>query len=108
MSDVPGRGGPDPLEVAMTDPRMIARAADDRKEVAVSAPERTVVDLLSALEQSVLDARAARKAARQVIGSGPWLKEQFPDKDWHEHPRTDGRTDLCDGTPSDCAAKVRL
>lgn len=42
------------------------------------------------------------------IGSESWLRERFPDKDWHRHPRTDGRTDLCDGTPSDCAAKVRL
>ena len=42
------------------------------------------------------------------IGSEAWLRERFPDKDWHRHPRTDGRTDLCDGTPSDCTSKVRL
>lgn len=42
------------------------------------------------------------------IGSGDWLREQFPEKDWHQHPRTDGRTDWCDGTPLDCASKVRL
>lgn len=38
-----------------------ARAGQDPEEVAVSAPERTVVDLLGALEQSVKDAREARK-----------------------------------------------
>lgn len=42
------------------------------------------------------------------IGSEDWLRERFPEKDWHRHPRTDGRTDLCDGTPSDCATKERL
>lgn len=42
------------------------------------------------------------------IGSEAWLRERFPDKDWHRHPRTDGRADLCDGTPSDCRSKVRL
>lgn len=36
------------------------------------------------------------------IGSERWLRERFPDKDWHHHPRSDGGTDLCDGTPSDC------
>jgi hypothetical protein len=41
------------------------------------------------------------------IGSGGWLREHFPEKDWHRHPRTDGRTDWCDGTPSDCATKER-
>jgi hypothetical protein len=42
------------------------------------------------------------------IGSESWLRDRFPDKDWHRHPRTDGRTDLCDGTPSDCATKERV
>lgn len=42
------------------------------------------------------------------IGSEGWLRERFSDKDWHRHRRTDGRTDLCDGTPSDCASKARL
>lgn len=48
------------------------------------------------------------RAANDVIGSEGWLRERFPDKDWHRHPRTDGGVDLCDGTPSDCASKVRL
>lgn len=47
-------------------------------------------------------------AAPLDIGSESWLRERFPDKDWHRHRRTDGRTDLCDGTPSDCTTKVRL
>lgn len=42
------------------------------------------------------------------IGTEPWLRERFPDKRWHRHPRTDGRTDLCDGTPSDCAERTVL
>lgn len=42
-----------------------------------------------------------------AIGSESWLREKFPEKDWHKHRRTDGRFDLCDGTPSDCADKVR-
>lgn len=37
-----------------------------------------------------------------------WLRAEFPDKDWHKHPRTDGQYDLCDGTPSDCAEKVKF
>jgi len=41
------------------------------------------------------------------IGSETWLSERFPEKDWHRHPRTDGGTDLCDGTPSDCLDKAR-
>jgi hypothetical protein len=44
----------------------------------------------------------------ETIGSENWLRERFPEKDWHRHPRMDGRTDLCDGTPSDCSSKVRL
>lgn len=42
------------------------------------------------------------------IGTEAWLREKFPEKDWHRHPRTDGRTDLCDGTPSDCASRARV
>ncbi len=49
-----------------------------------------------------------RAAAAEGIASEGWLRERFPDKEWHRHPRSDGRTDLCDGTPSDCAEKVRL
>lgn len=51
-----------------------------------------------------------RSRAQEIedICSEGWLRERFPDKDWHRHPRTDGRTDLCDGTPSDCTSKVRL
>lgn len=60
-------------------------------------------DLLAALERSLREAREARD-----IGTEGWLRERFPDKDWHRHQRTDGRTDLCDGTPSDCRSKVRL
>ena len=41
------------------------------------------------------------------IGSLAWLRERFPDKDWHRHRRSDGRFDACDGTPSDCAEKAR-
>ncbi len=44
----------------------------------------------------------------QHIGSEGWLRLNFPDKDWHRHPRTDGRTDLCDGTPSDCAERPKV
>ena len=51
-------------------------------------------------------ARTAEGVA--VIGTEGYLRERFPDKDWHRHARTDGRTDLCDGTPSDCKSKVRL
>lgn len=42
------------------------------------------------------------------IGSEGWLRERFPAKDWHRHPRTVGGVDLCDGTPSDCVSKARL
>lgn len=42
------------------------------------------------------------------IGSEAWLRERFPEKDWHHHPRTDGGLDLCDGTPSDCADRPRV
>lgn len=44
----------------------------------------------------------------KVIGSGAWLKATFPEKDWHRHPRGQSGTQWCDGTPSDCAEKVRL
>jgi hypothetical protein len=44
----------------------------------------------------------------EAVNNGSWLKEKFPDKDWHQHRRTDGRTDWCDGTPSDCASKARV
>ena len=41
-----------------------------------------------------------------VIGSEGWLRDKFPDKDWHHHRRgQSGETQLCDGTPSDCAEK---
>lgn len=59
-------------------------------------------------ESSDLYLHPATYVEAERIGSEDWLRERFPDKDWHRHPRTDGRTDLCDGTPSDCAAKVRL
>lgn len=43
------------------------------------------------------------------IGSGAWLREQFPEKDWHQHWRgRSGDTQWCDGTPSDCIEKVRF
>lgn len=42
------------------------------------------------------------------IGSAGWLRERFPEKDWHHHRRTDGGLDLCDGTPSDCSSKAKL
>lgn len=42
------------------------------------------------------------------IGSGGWLRERFPEKDWHQHRRTDRRADWCDGTPSDCGTKERI
>lgn len=42
------------------------------------------------------------------IGSGAWLRERFPEKDWHQHHRRDGGLDWCDGTPSDCDMKERL
>lgn len=60
--------------------------------------ERKVPDLMAALEKSL---------AGPLIGSESWLRERFPEKDWHRHPRTDGRTDLCDGTPSDCTSRPR-
>jgi hypothetical protein len=63
-----------------------------------SGPREKVVDLMAALEKSLESAR---------IGNEAWLRERFPEKDWHHHPRTDGRTDLCDGTPSDCASRPR-
>ena len=59
-------------------------------------------DLMDELEASLV---AVSKAP---IGSEAWLRERFPDKDWHKHLRTDGRTDLCDGTPSDCASRPRV
>jgi hypothetical protein len=42
------------------------------------------------------------------LASEGWLRDRFPEKDWHRHRRTDGRFDICDGTSSDCASKVRL
>lgn len=47
-------------------------------------------------------------ANEHEIGSESWLRERFPDKDWHRHRRTDGGFDLCDGTPSDCSTKEQL
>lgn len=45
----------------------------------------------------------------QNIGSESWLRERFPDKDWHRHWRgRSGDTQMCDGTPSDCAEKERV
>ncbi len=45
----------------------------------------------------------------EAVADGRWLKERFPDKDWHQHRRgRDGSTQWCDGTPSDCKTKERL
>lgn len=44
----------------------------------------------------------------ESVNDGSFLKAKFPQKDWHEHRRTDGRTDWCDGTPSDCNTKARV
>jgi hypothetical protein len=63
---------------------------------------KEVVDLMAALERSL-----GIKPPPEDIGTEPWLRERFPEKDWHRHPRTDGRTDLCDGTPSDCGNRGR-
>lgn len=45
---------------------------------------------------------------RDLYFESLWLRERFPEKDWHRHQRTDGGADLCDGTPSDCASKARV
>lgn len=63
--------------------------------------EEKVQDIMASLERAV-----ALNKANRTIGSEAWLRERFPEKDWHRHPRTDGRFDLCDGTPSDCPRHV--
>lgn len=59
-----------------------------------------VRDLMAELEASL--------GKVKDIGNEAWLRERFPDKDWHRHRRYDGGTDLCDGTPSDCQSKPRI
>lgn len=45
----------------------------------------------------------------ESVNDGSRLKEKFPEKDWHRHWRgQSGKTQWCDGTPSDCKTKERL